>query len=69
MVSRYACLINKLESVQRRFTKRLKGFGRMPYAERLDRLNAETLELRRVSEIGSYDTIRYDTVYLCALKS
>ena len=39
---------NKLESVQRRFTKRLKGFGNISYAARLDRLKAKTLELRRL---------------------
>ena len=30
------------------FTKRLKRFGHMSYAIRLDRLKAETLELRRL---------------------
>ena len=40
-------LKDKLESVQRRCSKRLKGFGRISYAARLDRLKAETLELRR----------------------
>jgi len=42
------CLIDKLESVQREFTKRLKGFGHISCAERLNRLNTETLELRRL---------------------
>ena len=45
---RYAYLINKLESVQRRFTKRLRGFRQISYADRLVHLNAETLELRRL---------------------
>jgi len=43
-------LKDKLESVQRRFTKRLKGFGHISHAARLDRLDkAETLELRRLT--------------------
>ena len=46
---RYTYLINKFESVQRGFTKRLKGFGHLSYTESVDRLNAETLvELRRL---------------------
>ena len=44
---RYVYLKDKLESVQRRVTKRLNGFGRISYAARLDRLKAETLELCR----------------------
>ena len=40
---RYVYLKDKLVSVQRRFTKRLKGFGHISYAARLDRLKAETL--------------------------
>ena len=46
---RYVYLKDKLESVQRRFTKRLKGFGHISHAARLDRLKAETLELRRLT--------------------
>ena len=46
---RYEYLKDKLESVQRRFTKRLKGFGHISHAARLDRLKAETLELRRLT--------------------
>lgn len=34
--------------MQRRFTKRLRGFRQISYAERLLGLNAETLELRRL---------------------
>ena len=45
---RYVYLKDKLESVQRRVTKRLNGFGRISYAARLDRLKAETLELCRL---------------------
>ena len=39
--------IDALESVQRRFTKRLLGFKYLPYCERLKRLNVPSLELRR----------------------
>ena len=39
--------IDALESVQRRFTKRLPGFKYLPYCERLKRLNVPSLELRR----------------------
>ena len=40
--------IEHIESVQRRFTKRLPGFGTLPYADRLRRLNLPSLELRRL---------------------
>ena len=40
--------INKIESVQRRFTKRLNGLGFAPYDERLFLLNTERLEIRRL---------------------
>ena len=45
--SRYVYLKDKLDSVQRRLTKRLKSFGHISHAARLDRLKAETLELLR----------------------
>lgn len=44
----YVANINKIESVQRRFTKRLLGFKNLPYFTRLDLVNAETLEFRRL---------------------
>ena len=44
----YLCDINKIESVQRRFTKRLKGFHSLSYVNRLKALNTESLELRRL---------------------
>jgi hypothetical protein len=47
--------IRKVESVQRRFTKRLYGMKYLSYSERLAKLNLETLELRRV---------KFDLVYL-----
>ena len=40
--------IKKVESVQRRFTKRLKGMAELQYSERLEILAAETLERRRL---------------------
>ncbi len=40
--------IDTLESVQRRFTKRLYGMGSLSYTERLIALNLEPLELRRL---------------------
>jgi len=41
----YLCDINK---IQRRFTKRLKGFYSLSYVNRLKALNTESLELRRL---------------------
>src|ERR1044071_9603643 len=40
--------MNLLESVQRRFIKRLSGLWDIPYITRLDMLKADTLELRRL---------------------
>jgi len=42
---RYVYLKDKLELVQHRFTKCLKGFGHISYAAHIDCLKAETLEL------------------------
>ena len=42
--------IIKLEAVQRRFTKKLKGFSTLTYAERLVKLNSDSLELRRLKQ-------------------
>ena len=47
--------IRKVESVQRRFTKRLYGMKCLSYSQRLSRLGLETLELRR---------LKFDLVYL-----
>ena len=41
-------LIDKLELVQRRFTKRIPGFESLLYSERLSLLDLESLELRRL---------------------
>jgi len=40
--------IEEIERVQRKFTKRLKGYNRYSYEERLKRLNLQSLELRRL---------------------
>ena len=41
-------LVNDLESVQRRFTKRLPGFKLLSYDDRCARLGIDRLELRRL---------------------
>jgi len=41
-------LVNQLESVQRRFNKRLPGFNSSSYDERCTRLGINRLELRRL---------------------
>jgi len=62
----YHCDIEKIESVQRRFTKYIGGFKNLSHREHLLRLNAETLELRRLK---SDLTLTYRTVYgYCGLK-
>ena len=40
--------IHMLESIQRKFTKRLKGFGHLSYKERLDKSGLLSLELIRI---------------------
>ena len=52
--------INKIESVQRRFTKKLKGLSSMSYDERLNILGLERLELRRLQ----FDLIMCYKVYM-----
>jgi hypothetical protein len=52
-------LIEVLESVQRSFSKRLPSLSSLTYAERLDVLNLETLELRRLR----FDLIFYYKVF------
>ena len=42
------CNIEAIESVQRRFTKRLPGLSNLPYRERLKSLDIPSLELRRL---------------------
>ena len=42
------CDINKIEAVQRYFTKRLGGLGHMSYCQRLSILELDSLHLRRI---------------------
>ena len=42
--------IKLVESVQRRFTKRLSGYSNLAYRDRCAQLNLETLELRRLRQ-------------------
>jgi len=44
----YTAAIKLIESVQRKFTKRLPGYSHLDYASRLRRLKVESLELRRL---------------------
>jgi len=44
----YGYAIDKVESVQRRFTKRLPGLNDMVYSARQDKLNLQSLEYRRL---------------------
>ena len=46
--------INNVESVQRRFTKRIAGLRDLTYADRLNVLNIDSLEVRR---------LRFDLLY------
>ena len=48
-------LIDLLESVQRKFTKRVHSLSMLPYTERLRKLKLEPLELRRLK----FDLINY----------
>ena len=48
-------LIDKLENIQRRFTKRVPSLSHLSYLERLSALNLESLELRRLQ----FDLIQY----------
>jgi len=41
-------LIDLIESVQRKFTKRIKSLASVPYSNRLILLNLQPLELRRL---------------------
>jgi len=54
-----------IEQVQRRFTKRLRGYRDLPYVERLKRLNLEMLETRRIkSDLVMCYKIIFDIVHL-----
>jgi len=58
--------IDKVKSVQRRFTKRLTGSHDMEYSARLNRLNLQSLEYRRLvvllglRNINTHDYLRLD---------
>ena len=56
--------ITLIEQVQRRFTKRLRGYRNISYAERLRLLNLDTLEARRLK----FDLIYCYTRKLCYRK-
>ena len=64
-----ACNINKIESCQRWFTKRIKGLCGLDYSQRLEHIGLETLQLRRIK----YDLLIYYKNYqwrsLLALQS
>jgi hypothetical protein len=50
--------MNELESVQRRFTKRIAGLCDLPYIERLNRLQLESLEIRlRIDLLFTYEVL------------
>ena len=54
--------IKAVEKVQRRFTKRLSGLRDCSYSERLQKLNLQSLELRRIHY--DYDlTLTYQIVF------
>ena len=42
--------IIKIESVQRRFTKRIRGLSNVGYRDRLEILSLESLQLRRLHQ-------------------
>ena len=43
--------IIKIEKVQRRFTKRLRGLKHLSYSDRLNKLGLRSLELQKIMEI------------------
>ena len=49
-------LIEKIESVQCSFTKRLPGFAKLTYAERLINLNLQSLEHRLLSDLATINS-------------
>ena len=64
---RYVTYIDKLERVQRYFTRRLPGFDSLPYHERLSLLSLDRLELRRLKlDLSMYYRIMHN---LCSLES
>ena len=61
-------LIDQIESVQRSFTKKLPGFAKLTYAERLINLNLQSLEHRRLlSDLYlSSNVLQYCARVLCS---
>jgi len=51
----HKCLVDKLENVQRQFTKRITSISHLTYHERLSIPGLESLELRRLR----FDLIQY----------
>ena len=65
MVPSICSLINQLESVQLRFTKRLPGLRSLTYDERCARLGINRLEMRRLhADLTLYYKIIYGLVLL-----
>ena len=64
-------LINQLENVQKRFTKRIPGLTNLSYSDRLKRLNQDTLETRRLQAeliqtykiISGHDKLNFDDFF------
>ena len=54
----FSTLENKIERVQRKFTKRLRGLSRLTYTEKLHSLGADYLKLRR---------LKLDLVIICPI--
>jgi len=57
--------VNCVESVQRKFTKRLPGFDSLDYKSRLMRLHADSLELRRLRYDLIYSTYKVNCLWSC----
>ena len=57
--------INDLESVQRKFTKRLPGLQHLNYTQRLNVLKLETLESRRLRA----DLVFLYKIFFCIIKT
>ena len=57
--------IKKLESIQRKFTKRLSGLHELSYQDRLSELGAESLQIRRIKfDLTMYFKIMHNLVDL-----
>ena len=55
--------IRKIESIQRKFTKSLRGLGDLSYEQRLTVLKSETLEIRRIkADLKMYYNILHNLV-------